>query len=254
MGETKIEWAEKSWNPVTGCSKVSDGCLHCYAEKMAKRLQATGVAKYKDGFAVRCHPEYLAEPLHWRKPSRVFVCSMADLFHEDVPVWFIDRVFEVMEACPQHTFQVLTKRAKRLEGGIYGFDVECPVRCLGGGDYLPNVHMGVTVENQQAADERIPLLLDTPASVRWVSCEPLLDFVDFTAEQWRKLDWLVVGCETGPNRRECWLEWVNYLVNRATAYAVPVFVKKLVINGKVSNDPAEWPEWARRREYPKAKA
>ena len=162
-----------------------------------------------------------------------------------------------------HTFQVLTKRPENIVPWLQWVDEFWPGDSafqvvfdnpFGGAPRIPeHIHLGVTVENQKAADERIPILLDTPAAVRWVSCEPLLDFVDFTAEQWRKLDWLVVGCETGPNRRECWLEWVNYLVNRATAYAVPVFVKKLVINGKVSNDPAEWPEWARRREYPKVR-
>jgi len=272
---TKIEWAQETWNPVTGCSKISDGCANCYAEKMARRLQAMGVKKYRDGFAVRCHPEELEKPLHWKKPRKIFVCSMADLFHEEVPHAFRTDVFDVMCSWrwpskaaqrrgdendlvdPGHIYQVLTKRPQNILPWLnWVFEVwpgdtpfNVATEVLGG--WPANIHLGLTVENQRAADERIPHLLDTPAAVRWVSFEPLLDFVDLPAKSWQALDWAVIGCETGPKRRECRLEWVRYLVNRCDTYHVPVFVKKLEIDGKVSDDPADWPEWARRREYPK---
>lgn len=184
---SKIEWTDKTWNPVTGCTKVSPGCKNCYAATMAKRLQAMEKPKYKNGFAVTCHPESLGEPLKWRKPCKIFVCSMGDLFHEDVPFRFIDDVFYAIQACPNHTFQILTKRAERMFEYFKEF-----------GPSLPNVWLGVTAENQEQADKRIPLLLQTPAAVRFVSIEPMLGGV--------KLDkaWLT-GYNTGnesENERE----------------------------------------------------
>ena len=222
MADTSIEWTDKVWNPVTGCAKVSAGCAHCYAERMfGRNLPGMKGQKFSE---VRCHDDRLEAPLHWRKPRRVFVNSMSDLFHEDVPCEFIDKVFAVMALCPQHTFQVLTKRPERmleyftadrdeLIADKVVFDAYGPlaqylrkvstwipdehdetdgghrVSAPGYWDWhvslpLPNVWLGVSVENQQAADERIPLLLDTPAAVRFVSCEPLLGPVDLAHIDW----------------------------------------------------------------------
>ena len=242
---SKIEWTDKSWNPVTGCTKVSVGCANCYAETMAKRLKAMGSPGYEHGFKVTLHPDRLDQPLHWRKPFRVFVCSMGDLFHEDVPTDFLKRVFVTIQACPQHTFQILTKRAVRL-CNTYKPPMGGP----------PNVWIGVTAENQEQADKRIPLLLDVPAAIRFVSVEPCLSAVDldgvedtWAASVW--LDWVIVGCESGPHRRECRIEWVRDLVEQCHATGVPVFVKQLSINGRVSKNPAEWPGALRVRDYPK---
>jgi len=178
-GPTRIEWTDVSWNPVTGCSKVSRGCQFCYAERMAKRLAGRGGYPAENPFAVTLHPERLDEPLHWRKPRRVFVCSMGDLFHKDVPSGFITEVFAVMALCPQHTFQVLTKRPERM--AEYLADEDLPdyidtMACnygachanLDGRWPLPNVWLGTSVEDQATADERIPHLLRCPAAVRFV--------------------------------------------------------------------------------------
>lgn len=174
MAATKISWTAmvnkdgtvtpgKVWNPVTGCTEVSAGCAHCYARRMAKRLQAMGQAHYKNGFTVTCHDDALDIPLHWRKPARIFVNSMSDLFHKDVPVEFIARVFDVMKRCPQHTFMILTKRPELIAGYK-----------------LQNIWLGVSVENQKAADDRIPLLLRVDAAIRFLSCEPLLGQLDIS--------------------------------------------------------------------------
>ncbi|MBS3973932.1 MAG: phage Gp37/Gp68 family protein, partial [Actinobacteria bacterium] len=161
MSITTIEWTETTWNPVTGCSKISPGCLHCYAERMAKRLQAMGQPNYRDGFAVRTHEHMLPLPLSWSKPRMVFVNSMGDLFHEEVPVDFIQRVFEIMEATPRHTYQLLTKRADRL-AEVTPFL-----------SWPNNVWMGVTVEDNEHLT-RVEHLRKVPATVRFLSVEPLL--------------------------------------------------------------------------------
>lgn len=196
MSKTKIDWADMVWNPVTGCSKISEGCQNCYAERMTKRLQLMAPKKYSQGFAVKCHHEALQEPLKIKKSQRIFVCSMSDLFHNDVPFEFIDRVFAVMALCPQHTFIVLTKRPQRMaeycqrlgkhaskdpvslasvefapEGSFFWKLTDI-------GWALPNVWLGVTAENQARADERIPILLQIPAAVRFVSIEPMLGPID----------------------------------------------------------------------------
>ena len=198
---SKIEWTETTWNPVTGCTKASPGCANCYAEKMAHRLKAMGQAKYANEFTPTFHPEALSEPLKWRKPRRVFVVSMGDLFHDAITDEQIAAVFGAMAACPQHTFQVLTKRAERMRRWFEWIEQDCeapyecayestvalgrdlhvtPVTCRvePPGWPLPNVWIGTTAEDQQRADERIPHLLATPAAVRFVSCEPLLGPVD----------------------------------------------------------------------------
>lgn len=186
---TKIEWAEATWNPATGCTKVSPGCDHCYAERIAHRF--AGTKAYPDGFTPTLRPERLDQPLRWRRPRRIFVCSMADLFHVDVPADYVARVWAVMAMSPRHTFQVLTKRAGRMRSLLnqpwFRSTVEELVaealEAAGGGTLtfgwpLRNVWLGVSAETQHWADVRIPALLATPAAVRWVSAEPLLGPID----------------------------------------------------------------------------
>jgi protein gp37 len=179
---SSIEWTDATWSPVTGCTKVSEGCRHCYAETMAKRFW--GDRHFGD---VQCHPDRLEQPLRWRKPRRVFVNSMSDLFHPAVPDDFIDRVFAVMALCPQHTFQVLTKRPERMRAWFDGGEHLRMTRCFRNFQHytkpvgpwpLPNVWLGVSVEDQATADERIPVLLDTPSALCFVSAEPLLGEID----------------------------------------------------------------------------
>src|SRR4030043_97597 len=172
--KSKIEWTESTWNPVTGCTKVSDGCKNCYAECMAKRFWRNGVNgdNYRPFTEVRCHPERLEQPLHWKKPAHIFVDSMSVLFHKDVPSLFIDHVFETMHLAYRHTFMILTKRAERMNRYISQRYLPNQ-RAI-----LPNVWLGVSVENQATADERIPLLLQTPAGVKFVSVEPMLEEIN----------------------------------------------------------------------------
>lgn len=194
MNNTTIEWAERTWNPVTGCSPASEGCEHCYAERMAKRLRGRFGYPEDQPFQVTLHPNRLAEPLKLRKSSRIFVCSMGDLFHEDVPPGFIDEILEIIAYCDQHVFMLLTKRPENIQAKLYGITDDNPVRYLGDGDYLENLWLGVTAENQARADERIPVLLQTPAAVRFVSCEPLLGPVDLEAHL-REPHWWCPACE-----------------------------------------------------------
>ena len=213
MGNTKIEWAEKVWNPVTGCSKISPGCENCYAERMAFRLR--GRCGYPDGepFRVTLRPQRLEEPMRWRKSSMVFVCSMGDLFHDDVPDDFIHRVFATIGQCPQHTFIILTKRPKRMKAFIEDYYAyESPT----------NVWLGVTTENQEMADRRIPILLQIPAVVRFVSVEPMLGPVDL-ARGCEKIDWVICGGETGPNARPMHPDWVRSLRDQCQSAGVPFF-------------------------------
>lgn len=210
MAKTKIEWTETVWNPVTGCSKVSQGCKNCYAETIAKRFW--GDRKFTD---VICHEDRLEQPLHWKKPRMIFVNSMSDLFHEDVPFEFIDRCFNVMSACDWHTYQVLTKRPERMNEFF--------------GKHNPpsrNVWLGVSVEDQTTADERIPLLLQTPASVRWISAEPLLERINIT-KYLGKLDWVVVGGESGQSKRPFEIFWAQDLYNQCLGYKKPFFMKQV---------------------------
>jgi protein gp37 len=263
---TKIEWTDETWNPVTGCSKISPGCANCYAERMAKRLAGRFGYPADDPFRVTLHTDRLEQPLHWRKSRRVFVCSMSDFFHVDVPLEMQNAVFRIIRKCPQHTFQILTKRVDLM----WMLEYAC------GMPILQNLWLGVTAENQRYADERIPYLLHTPASVRFVSVEPMLEPVslldwyprydyrptyDFYPP-WIKgdgkpiliqpgIDWVIIGCESGPGRRPCNLKWVKDLISECKdTWNVPVFVKQLDIDGRVSRDPAEWPQWAQLREYP----
>lgn len=307
---SKIEWTEKTWNPLRGCRRVSEGCRNCYAEKVAARFAGPGGvyegtvdARGRWNGTIKLVPEKLGEPLSWRRPSMVFVNSMSDLFHEDVPDEYIAAVFGVMAASPQHTFQVLTKRPERLRAW-FAADTDFPTWCgesasraLGEGGWsamfygagssrwpLRNVWIGVSVEDQAAADARIPLLLQTPAAVRWISAEPLLGPVDLSAYLARApgglppLDWVVVGGESGAGARPCDVVAIRSIVAQCKAAGVPCFVKQLGtcsrdehsglagprgyltpmpgrpitrLTHPKAGDPSEWPEDLRVREWPR---
>ncbi len=193
MSQSSIEWTEMTWNPTTGCSKISAGCKYCYAEVMTRRLQAMGIDKYKDGFAVRTHEDSLATPYSWKKSKVVFVNSMSDLFHPEVPLDFIMKVFAVMNDTPQHTYQVLTKRADRLYQLHHLLN------------WTPNIWMGVSVENERVVD-RIDFLRETGAKTKFLSCEPLigpLRNMNLTG-----IDWVIAGGESGRKARPMEEIWV----------------------------------------------
>ncbi len=208
---TSIEWTEATWNPVTGCTKVSPGCKHCYAERMAKRLQAMGQSRYARGFRVTLQEDLVDLPLRWRKPRRIFVNSMSDLFHDHVPLDLIRRVFETIRKAHWHHFQLLTKRAERLS----------TLR-----DALPwphNLWVGVSVENEDYL-WRIGHLVEVPAAVRFLSLEPLLGpLPDLGLEG---IDWVIVGGESGPGARPMSAEWVRDIRARCQAHRVPFFFKQ----------------------------
>jgi len=296
-----IAWTEQTWNPVRGCSKVSEGCRHCYAMHVAARFSGEG--EPYQGLATRdparwtgkveLVEKHLTDPLRWRRPRRVFVNSMSDLFHEALPDEAIDGVFAVMALAPRHTFQVLTKRPSRMRD----YMADLPARKLAwaraaalllhgetdlaaaprwaDNEPLPNVWLGTSVEDQRAADERIPLLLETPAAVRFLSVEPLLGPVRFPlpctgSVFWGGLHWVIVGGESGPNARPCDVAWLRDIVRQCRDAAVPVFTKQMGSNCYVDtrqnktlpgwrrafrdrkgSDPAEWPEDLRVREWPR---
>jgi protein gp37 len=203
---SNIEWTEMTWNPVTGCTKVSQGCKHCYAERMAKRLTAMGSGRYRNGFKVTLHPDLLDVPRTWRQPRVVFVNSMSDLFHEDIPLDYIQRVFATMRDCPQHTFQVLTKRSDRLAELA---------------SHLPwpkNVWMGVSVEDARVIS-RIRDLSSTPAAVRFLSLEPLIGPLHELPLS--GIHWVIVGGESGPRARPMRKEWVDSIYRSAATRACP---------------------------------
>ncbi len=211
MAHSSIEWTESSWNPVTGCTKVSLGCRHCYAEAMARRLQAMGQPNYRRGFEVALHEHMLERPLRLRKPQVIFVNSMSDLFHEDVPMEFIQRVFDVMRRAHWHQFQVLTKRSLRL------VDVSDEL------DWPANVWMGVSVENGNYSD-RIDHLRQTGAQVKFLSLEPLLGPVpDLDLEG---IDWVIAGGESGPRARAMREEWVTDIRDQCQVADVAFFFKQ----------------------------
>lgn len=220
---TGITWSDSTWNPVTGCTPISEGCARCYAEKMAKRLQAMGAKGYEHGFEVALHEDRLDEPSHWRKPRRIFVCSMSDLFHAGVPGDFINRVWSAAYNAPRHTYLFLTKRPERLRDWTQrkAAATQWPIE-----DIWPDwMWLGVTAENQARADERIPILLDTPAAHRWVSLEPLLGPVDLKPGL-ADLDWVVAGGESGPGYRPMNLDWVRDLRDQCKAAGVPFHFKQ----------------------------
>jgi protein gp37 len=208
---SSIEWTGSTWNPLTGCTKISPGCKYCYAERMSLRLQAMGQVNYRNGFKVTTHERALEIPLHWKQPQTVFVNSMSDLFHKDVPTEFIFRVFEVMSKAPWHTFQILTKRSRRLR--------ELSPRL----PWLPHVWMGVSVENQDYM-YRIENLRKTNAKVKFISFEPLLG--DLPMLNLKGLDWVIVGGESGPGARSMNPAWVMDIRDQCQAKKVPFFFKQ----------------------------
>lgn len=277
--KSNIEWTDATWNPVTGCTKVSQGCKNCYAERDWARLSANPTAKayYGRPFTeVRCHPDRLRQPLHWKRPRRIFVNSMSDLFHDAVPDDYIAEVFSVMALCPQHIFQILTKRPARMHRLLNAVRRPgLPEKVAGalarlsergeitGSQYLnacalpatelPNVWLGVSVEFQAEANSRIPLLLNTPAAVRFLSCEPLLGkidlepsgaldghyigaLIDFESgidelELVPRIDWVIAGGESGPSARPMHPDWVREVRDQCNDAGVPFFFK-------------QWGEWA----------
>lgn len=224
--KSQIEWTDMTWNPVTGCTKVSQGCKHCYAERMANRLQAMGVERYRNGFDVTLHEDLLDAPLRWVKPRMVFVNSMSDLFHDVVPIEFIKRVFCTIERSPQHTFQVLTKRSERLAS--VASELLWP----------ENLWMGVSVENQAVAS-RIDELRNVPAKIRFLSCEPLLGPLD--GLDLKGIHWVIVGGESGPGARPIREDWVISLLSQCERSNIPFFFKqwggvRKLRTGRILND------------------
>ncbi len=295
MSDSKIEWTDKTWNPITGCSKISPGCKNCYAERMAKRLAGRYGYDKDDPFKVTFHPNKLSEPLKWKRPSKIFVCSMGDLFHNDVPFDKIAAIFGVMAFCQSQTFMILTKRPERMleffsfpHRGEYQSNLNwwmneaclyLPMESTRGirrrpkpqNLPLPNVWLGVTAENQEQADKRIPILLQIPAAVRFVSVEPMLgpinlkilkqepinyggDVIDSlegiiygcpphisSEHRGRKLNWVICGAETGPGKRHMELQWAIDLHEQCEKAGVPYFFKK-DSNGKFpAGMKREWP-------------
>ena len=225
---SKIEWTDETWNPTTGCNKVSEGCKNCYAEVQHRRMMAMHPKKYKRPFLDGAFADEasLENPLHFKKPTKFFVNSMSDLFHENISFTFIARVFRMMEDCPQHTFQVLTKRPERMLEFWNWFSKHA----------LPpaeNVWLGVSCENQKAADERIPLLLQVPAAVRFLSCEPLFGEINIRKyfTMLRTLHWVIAGGESGHHARPMHPDWARGLRDQCKAAGVPFFFK-------------QWGEWS----------
>ena len=233
---TKIEWSEATWNPVTGCDKVSPGCAHCYAETFAERWRGVPGHPYSQGFDLRLWPERLELPLRWRRPKMIFVNSMSDLFHESIPFEFVERVFAVMAEAEHHTFQVLTKRHERLAE----LAPDLP--------WAPNVWMGVSIENRRWV-RRADYLREVPATVRFISAEPLLgplEGLDLT-----DVDWLIAGGESGYGHRPAQVEWIRELRDRCGAEGVAFFFKQW--GGRTSKaggrllDGREWSQMPTRR-------
>lgn len=240
---TSIEWTEATWNPLTGCTKISPGCKNCYAERMSHRLRLMGQPNYANGFELTLHAHALETPLRWKKPQRIFVNSMSDLYHRDVPEEFILRVFDVMRRAHWHQFQVLTKRADRLE--------QLSPRL----DWPPNVWQGVSVENADYTF-RVDHLRRTGARVKFLSVEPLLGPIpdpDLTG-----IDWVIVGGESGPGSRPMDPEWVYQLRDSCQRQGVALFVKqtgeqlarRLGLKSKKGGDASEWPAELRVRRFP----
>lgn len=264
MNKVKAAWADFTWNPVTGCSPVGEGCEHCYAEKVARRFNGKIAGDFSnpntrinpDPFKVTLHPDRLYDPLRRRKPAKIFVCSMSDLFHPDVPFEFIAQIFSIMAFANQHTFMVLTKRPERTKAffewckimwiGLFpGNEPEYPIdtNCVFGfmdQKYfegidetdapawpLPNVWLGVTAEDQARADERIRILESIPAAKRFVSYEPALGPIDVQGFLDNgTISWIIAGGETGPGARECREEWIKGIYDQCQAAGVPFFFKQ----------------------------
>jgi protein gp37 len=226
---SKIEWTECTWNPVTGCTKISPGCLNCYAERMARRLCAMGQPNYRNGFRPTPHPHMLDLPQHWRQSRMIFVNSMGDLFHKDVPLDFIRKVFDVMQRASQHCFQVLTKRSERLAQ----LSPQLP--------WPDNVWMGVTVENGDYAF-RIEDLKQTAAAIKFISFEPLIGPVSQVSLD--GINWAIVGGESGPGARPMQPEWVTDIRDRCLAEEIPFFFKQWGgVNKKAKGRSLEGRQW-----------
>lgn len=268
MGD--IEWTDATWNPITGCTKISPGCKNCYAERMARRLQTIPNSGYERGFELTFHPDRLEQPLHWKKPRMVFVCSMGDLFHKDLQDQEIDRVLATMLLAPRHTFQILTKRSDRLESyfgspslyrrvldAVSYYRMQVGSLChipISDPSLFPAkwIWIGVSVEDRKHGLPRIDHLRNTPAALRFLSIEPLLE--ELGPLDLRGIDWVIVGGESGPRARPCALEWIRSIIRQCKSAKVPCFVKQLgsyatTGNGK-GNDPAKWPEDLRVRQMP----
>jgi protein gp37 len=210
-GKSKIEWTESTWNPVTGCTKISDGCANCYAERLAKRLKAMGQPNYQNGFEVTMHERMLDYPSKIKIPQTIFVNSMSDLFHEKIPLEYIQRVFNVMEKAHWHQFQVLTKRAERLAELAQSLN------------WSPNIWMGVTVENSECL-HRIDFLRTVNAQVRFLSIEPLLS--SLPSLDLSGIDWVIVGGESGPGARPMQADWVREIRGNCIDHSIPFFFKQ----------------------------
>jgi protein gp37 len=287
MQKTQIEWADYTWNPISGCSPASEGCNNCYAARIANRFK--GTPAFPDGFKVTPHPERLDEPRKLKgKGKRIFVCSMSDIFHPDVPDGFIEQIFKVMRETPQHAFFVLTKRPERMVGKNWAVDFErhTPDRPYVSNWYAPNIWVGVSVENQAAADKRIPVLIDLFIAHRFVSVEPMLGPVNLTIipanckgvdgadvpedyfsalngwtydpqesqhgrRMFNHLDWVIAGAESGPGKRECRTEWACKLWHQCKVAKVPFFFKNYndIRDANCAFD-GEWP-CPHDREWPK---
>ncbi len=274
---TNIQWTQETWNSVVGCTKVSPGCLNRYAERMANRLAAMGQEKYEKVVAfcsdindrvhngkhigwnnqTYCDESALEKPLHWKKPRRIFVCSMGDLFHESVPFEFIDKVFDVMLSCPQHTFQVLTKRPEIALD--YYQSVAADQASVGEPnsiEYAENIWFGCTAENQEWWNKRKEDFFSIPATVHFVSNEPLLGAIQYTDEDLKRLGWIIVGAESGPGARYCPVANIWDIVEQCKAITilvdVPVFVKQIHLSGntKAIKDIKQFPKGLQIREYP----
>ncbi len=262
MSRTNISWAEFSWNPIIGCSKKSAGCLNCFAEKMAFRLSCMEATR--NCFRTEQRETYgkvvyanrgwngktefvesaLTKPLHWRTPRKIFVCSMSDLFHESVPFEWIDRVFAVMALCPQHQFMCLTKRAGRMREYMAATCPEGTLLELQGAPLatwpLPNVHLGVTVENQDNVG-RIADLIRTPAAKRFVSFEPLLEGV-VPLRGMQDINYAFIGCESGAGARLCDISDIRFMMAQCKFANVKIHVKQIPLNGKCNKNIGEWPK------------
>jgi len=247
---TKIEWVQNqdgtkghTWNPTTGCTKISPGCKHCYAETMAKRLQAMGVKGYEKGFELKVHNERLMQPLKRKKATTYFVNSMSDLFHENVPDSFIEQVFEVIRQTPQHTYQILTKRAERMADF-------CNTQLV-----PENAWLGVSVEDKNYGLPRIDILRNIDVPIRFLSIEPLLEGLG--AIDLSGIHWVIVGGESGPKARQMKLKWVTDIKNQCSQARVPLFIKQMGSywarnhskKGK-GNDMSEWDKELRVQGYP----
>lgn len=208
---SKIEWTEATWNPVTGCTKISAGCQNCYAYTMAQRLHAMGNPRYKNSFSITLHKDLIKKPLTWKTPKRIFVNSMSDLFHEDIPFEFIEEIFKTMNEASWHTFQILTKRSERLK--------ELAPQLT----WTPNIWMGVTVENTDVK-YRIEDLRSVPASIRFLSLEPLLS--DLGELNFSNIDWIIVGGESGPKARPMNIQWVRPIRDYCLEQKIPFFFKQ----------------------------